>query len=103
MCFDSAEPEAVSMRRYWVYMLECSDKTLYTGTTGDIPRRLRAHNSGRGSKYTRSRLPVKLAYAEKAAGRSSALTREFEIKKWSRSSKLLLCASYSAKSRPSVR
>jgi predicted GIY-YIG superfamily endonuclease len=82
---------------YWVYVLRCSDGTLYTGSTNDVRRRLVAHNSGRGSKYTRTRTPVVVGYLEKARGRSQALKRELEIKRLSRSAKLLLCATYSAK------
>ena len=54
---------------YWVYMLRCGDGSLYTGCTNDLSRRLRAHQSGRGAKYTRSRLPVELVYREEAADR----------------------------------
>ena len=49
---------------YLVYILRCGDGTLYTGCTNDLPRRLQAHQSGRGAKYTRSRLPVELVYQE---------------------------------------
>jgi putative endonuclease len=84
--------QALYMQRYWVYILECSDGTLYTGYTSDVNRRLHEHNSGRASKYTRSRLPVNLRYFERAKNRSVALKREYEIKRLSRSEKLLLCA-----------
>ena len=60
---------------YLVYILRCGDGSLYTGCTNDLPRRLRAHQSGRGAKYTRSRLPVELIYQEPAADRSAALRR----------------------------
>ena len=56
---------------YWVYLLRCGDGSLYTGCTNDLARRLRAHQSGRGAKYTRSRLPVELVYREEAADRSA--------------------------------
>ena len=49
---------------WWVYMLRCQDGTLYTGATCDIPRRLAAHNSGKGAKYTRGRGPVELVYTQ---------------------------------------
>jgi len=75
---------------YCVYMLRCSDGTLYTGCTNDIERRLKAHRSGRGAKYTRSRLPVELVYSEPAADRSAALRREAEIKRLTRQEKLKL-------------
>ena len=73
-----------------VYILRCGDGSLYTGVTRDIPKRLTAHNAGTGAKYTRSRLPVELAYAEAAADRSSAQQREAAIKRLSRNDKLLL-------------
>ena len=56
---------------YLVYILRCGDGTLYTGCTNDLPRRLQAHQSGRGAKYTRSRLPVELVYQEAVPDRSS--------------------------------
>ncbi len=77
-----------------VYVVRCSDDTLYTGYTVDIVARLRLHNSGRGAKYTRSRSPVELVYAEELESRQDALRRELQIKKMSRSAKLLLCAGY---------
>ncbi len=91
------------MARYWVYIVRCADGSLYTGITNDLSRRIRLHNTGLGSKYTRSRIPVTLAYAEAASSKGEALRREIQIKKMSRSSKLLLSASYSARNRPSVR
>ena len=57
---------------YLVYILRCGDGTLYTGCTNDLPRRLQAHQSGRGAKYTRSRLPVELVYQEAVPDRSAA-------------------------------
>ncbi|MDA4119107.1 MAG: GIY-YIG nuclease family protein [Thaumarchaeota archaeon] len=80
------------MPRYWVYIVRCSDGSLYTGCSSDIKRRLVQHNSGKASKYTRSRLPVTLSYLEKTSSRSSALKRESKIKNLNRSSKLLLCS-----------
>ena len=90
------------MRAYWVYILKCSDGTLYTGCTSDLIQRLKAHLSGKASKYTRSRLPVILGHAEKAADRGSALKREAQIKRLTRSEKLLLCRAFEAKSRDSI-
>lgn len=75
-----------------VYILRCGDGTLYTGCTNDLPRRLEAHRSGRGAKYTRSRLPVELAYREAASDRSAALRREAAIKRLDRREKLALIA-----------
>ena len=88
----------LEMVRYWVYILRCSDNSLYTGITTNLERRVREHNSGSGSKYTRSRAPVAVAYAEPVRGKSRALKREFAIKKMSRNAKLLLCASHPARS-----
>lgn len=76
----------------WTYILRCADGTLYTGWTNDLERRLRAHNAGRGAKYTRSRLPVELAYCEKHADIHAAMRREWEIKRLGRAEKLRLCS-----------
>ncbi|WP_300749034.1 GIY-YIG nuclease family protein [uncultured Oscillibacter sp.] len=73
-----------------VYILRCGDGTLYTGCTNDLPRRLAAHRSGRGAKYTRSRLPVEPVYREEAADKSAALRREAAIKRLDRRKKLAL-------------
>ncbi len=77
----------------FVYMLRCWDGSLYTGWTTDIERRVRAHNSGKGAKYTRSRGPVKLVYLEQLEGKSAALRREAAIKKLGVSSKMKLIQS----------
>ena len=73
-----------------VYILRCSDDTLYTGWTNDINRRLAAHHEGRGAKYTRGRRPVTLAYLEEFATKEEAMSREARIKKLSRAQKILL-------------
>ncbi len=75
----------------YVYMVQCADGTFYTGYAADVEQRLRAHNSGKGAKYTRGRLPVKLVYVERAANRSEALRRESAIKKLRRREKETLC------------
>lgn len=72
------------------YLLECADGTLYTGITNDLDKRLSAHNSGTASKYTRSRLPVRLVYAEPHVDRAAASRREAALKKLSRTAKLAL-------------
>jgi putative endonuclease len=78
----------------YVYILECSDKTLYTGSTNNIEKRVQEHNSSRaGAKYTRSRRPANLVYVEICPTSSAALKREAEIKSLSRAQKLLLVAS----------
>lgn len=66
---------------YYVYMLRCRDGSLYSGITTDLTRRVKVHNSGKGAKYTRSRLPVSLAYYEEAEDKSQALKREIQLKK----------------------
>ena len=75
---------------WFVYMLRCRDGSLYTGCTDHVERRLTVHQSGKGAKYTRSRLPVKLVYQEEAVDRSAALRREAAIKKLTRQEKLNL-------------
>ena len=75
----------------WVcYILECGDGTLYTGITNDLEMRIRTHNLGKGAKYTRNRLPVKLKWSEVVENRSEASKLEYKIKKLSRSQKLIL-------------
>lgn len=74
------------------YLLECADGTLYTGITNDLDKRVAAHNEGTASKYTRSRLPVRLVYTETHPDRSAASRREAEVKKLSRAAKLALAA-----------
>lgn len=77
---------------YYVYILRCGDGSLYTGSTNDVERRLKVHQSGRGAKYTRSRLPVVLAYQEELPDKSAALRREAAIKRLTRPEKLALLA-----------
>ena len=69
------------------YILECSDGTHYTGWTTDPERRLRQHNRGNGARYTRSHRPVRLVYVEEQPDRSSAMRREYRIKRMSREAK----------------
>jgi len=74
-----------------VYILECADGSLYTGSTNDLPRRVREHNgSAIGAKYTRARRPVELRYAHACKDRSAALKEEARIKRLSRQEKLQL-------------
>ncbi|MCX6739777.1 MAG: GIY-YIG nuclease family protein [Candidatus Parcubacteria bacterium] len=76
---------------YYLYILKCRDKTLYTGICVDLNRRLKEHNtSNLGAKYTRSRRPVKLVYNKKYRTRSTASKAEAQIKKLSRQEKLKL-------------
>lgn len=76
---------------WFCYLLRCADDTLYCGITNDLEKRLAAHNAGTASKYTRTRLPVELVFAESYAGRSTASKREMEIKSLKRADKLALC------------
>lgn len=82
-------------QNWFVYILKCSDNTLYTGITTDIARRLAEHNDGTGARYTRARLPVSLAYLETAENRSEASKREYRIKQLSRGQKEGLIEGYS--------
>lgn len=75
---------------WYVYMLRCGDGSLYTGSTDNVERRLAVHQSGKGAKYTRSRLPVTLAYREELPDKPAALRREAAIKSLTRSEKLAL-------------
>jgi len=77
----------------FVYMLRCTDDTLYTGWTNDLDKRLAAHNNGTASKYTRSRRPVSLAYSEAFATKTEAMKRECALKTMTRAQKLELIAS----------
>jgi putative endonuclease len=84
--------------------VRCADRTLYTGVAKDLAARIRAHNSGTGAKYTRSRVPVKLVYSERARDRSAAQRREHEIKRMPRAAKHALCRQLmTEKRRPSGR
>ena len=77
---------------FFVYILKCRDGSLYTGWTCDVAKRLLAHNKGTASKYTRTRRPVELAYAEQRQSKQDAMRREYEIKTWKREKKVLLFA-----------
>lgn len=78
--------------RWLVYLLRCRDGSLYCGVTNDLPRRLKAHAAGKASRYTRSRLPVALAYSEPQKSKSAALKREAAIKGLRRAEKDRLVA-----------
>lgn len=80
----------IIMDKYFTYVLRCADGTLYCGYTDDLEKRLKAHNSGTGAKYTKSRLPVKIAYYEGFASKSEAMRREYAIKQLTRAEKLKL-------------
>lgn len=78
----------------YTYILECSDGTLYTGWTNDLKKRLKAHNAGTGSKYTRTRRPVRLVYYEEFETKNEAMSREVRLKQLTRQEKLQLIAAY---------
>ncbi len=75
---------------YFLYILECNDKSLYTGITNDLDKRLSTHLNGKGSKYVRSRLPFELKYTEEFETKSEALKREIFIKSLNRDQKINL-------------
>ncbi|KPV42938.1 GIY-YIG nuclease family protein [Alicyclobacillus ferrooxydans] len=82
------------MTRHYVYVVECADGSLYTGWTTDVDKRIAAHNTGRGAKYTRSRRPVALKLVESYEDKSQALKREVEIKRMQRREKQRLIDQY---------
>jgi putative endonuclease len=78
---------------FFVYILECSDKSLYTGATSDVEKRIHQHNTAKaGARYTKARRPVILRYKEKLKTFGASRTREAEIKRMTRTEKLLLIA-----------
>lgn len=74
----------------YVYILRCADDTLYTGWTTSLEKRLKTHNSGKGAKYTKARLPVEIVYYEEFEDKKEAMKREYAIKRLSRGEKLKL-------------
>ena len=72
---------------YYTYIVECADGTYYTGYTVNLEKRLQTHNFGKGAKYTRARLPVRLVYWEEFATKEEAMSREWQIKHMSRQQK----------------
>ena len=77
--------------QYFVYILECNDRTLYTGWTMDIDKRLMAHNELKtGAKYTSTRRPVKIVYTEECSGKKDAMKREYAIKQLTKKQKILM-------------
>ena len=83
----------VNRMGFFVYLLECADKTFYCGWTNDLEKRVEAHNLGKASRYTRARLPVRLVFSENAESKSLAMKREAEIKRLPKKRKALLAAS----------
>jgi predicted GIY-YIG superfamily endonuclease len=72
---------------WFLYILKCRDGSFYTGITKDLERRLKMHQNGKASRYTRTRRPVEMLYSEKCGNRSQALIRECEVKEWPRKKK----------------
>lgn len=79
---------------HFVYILQCSDQTLYTGYTVDLEHRIKMHTQGKGAKYTRGRGPFELVFARKFKTKTEALKKEYEIKQLSRIEKLQLIKAY---------
>ncbi|MCC6475328.1 MAG: GIY-YIG nuclease family protein [Burkholderiales bacterium] len=75
---------------YWLYILKCSDSSLYTGIATDVERRFTEHRAGIGARYTASRKPIRIMYRELCGNRSAAQKREAEVKSWTRARKLAL-------------
>ena len=75
---------------YWLYILQCTDDSLYTGITTDLKRRLRQHKNKKGGAYTEAHTVEKIVYTERFPNRNAALKRESEIKSWRREKKLAL-------------
>ena len=73
--------------KWSLYILKCSDESFYTGITNDLERRLKMHQAGKASRYTRTRGPVEMLYSEPCSDRSRALIRECEVKEWPRAKK----------------
>ena len=79
-----------------VYIVECADRSLYTGMTNDLEQRMAAHQAGKGAKYTKPRRPLILRYTETLDSKGAALRREAAIKSFDRTTKLTLIAAYNA-------
>lgn len=77
-------------KKYFAYLVECADGSLYCGYTNDLEKRISAHNQGKGAKYTKGRRPVKLVYAEEFATKQEAMRREYRIKRLTRAEKIAL-------------
>ncbi|WP_288843364.1 GIY-YIG nuclease family protein [uncultured Megasphaera sp.] len=76
---------------YYTYMVRCADDSLYTGWTVDIEKRLKAHNEGRGAKYTRARRPVVIAWVQSFPTKQLAMRWEWKIKHFTKEEKERLC------------
>jgi predicted GIY-YIG superfamily endonuclease len=85
-------PGKFHMAYWYVYLLRCSDNSLYCGTTTDLERRLQEHNDGTGSRYTRTRLPVRLVWSSEKLTKSAAYSQEYRIKRLTKAAKERLVA-----------
>lgn len=83
-------PAGIPNDPWFLYIVECHDGSLYTGITKDLEKRIKAHNDGKGARFTRSRRPVKMIYHESLSGRAQALVREYEVKTLPRAKKQAL-------------
>ena len=96
MCPPLSVERGICVENSWyLYILRCKDNTLYTGITTDVEKRLEAHRTGNGAKYTRGRAPLQLVYREVCENHSHALKRELEVKKLTRIQKEKLIGSAS--------
>ena len=77
-------------KKWFVYIIHCGDTTLYTGISNNVPKRIAQHRAGIGARYTRGRLPIRLVYKEPCIDKSSALKREYAIKRLARKEKIKL-------------
>ena len=87
---EARKKKAKSREKWFLYILQCCDGSFYTGITNDLERRLKMHQNGKASRYTRTRRPVEMLYQEKCGNRSQALIRECEVKEWPRAKKKAL-------------
>jgi len=89
---NAGESKGTKTAVFHVYILRCSDGTLYIGSTDRLDARVKTHNDGRGASYTAARRPVTLVYSETSGSRSAAEVRERQLKRWTRSKKEALIA-----------
>lgn len=78
------------MKKWFVYIIECSDNTYYTGISTDIDKRIKTHNNGKGAKYTKYKLPLKLLYSKEFKNKSEASKEEYRIKQLTKNEKKIL-------------
>lgn len=88
--FRAAQRSAIRRTTWYVYILQCADRSFYIGSTTDLQRRLQEHRTTRGGAYTRSRLPIRLRHQETYPDRTTAQRREAQLKRWTHAEKLAL-------------